>query len=361
MRWLAKLFCVVVLMATVGLAWAGDGGSGSMNSPEPRRVTLDGKPLKLSEALAEIKKQIDIPVVSKVSGDPEIGDPQLKACPFWKAVDEVAAKANAFVVSYDPVTLQALAPGEEAPQVSYSGIFRTTIKRISTSKDRVTGASWCTVVMDLAWEPGGRLFYLTQDGPSLDVRDEQNNVLGTVAGSKLEPVTEKSSWEVELRLPASPRNAAAIGLLAGKFIVLGTPQVQEVTFKDLTKGQIKTGGMDGNGTSVKLVDADLKKDLWNVKLELEHKEKMPFFESNQSWVLQDKIKVESVKGGVAPPQAEGSEIYIKDGKATLTYRFSPPGGKKEAGDPKDWKLTYVTAGQIMKMPVEFSFKDVKLP
>jgi hypothetical protein len=360
MNLILKRFGVVALLASAGLTWAGE-GSGSVTAPEPRRVTLQDKEFTLGATLKEIKAQTGIDVVSKVDGKQVIGDLDLKKVPFWQALDTVAAKANAFVVPSDPVTLQALAPNQEAPPVSYSGIFRTTIKRINVSKDLISGVTSCTAVLEVAWEPGARMFYLTQDSGKTEVRDQANNLLKGITGVKTERVTEKSSWEVEVRLPVLPRKAEQYGLVTGRVMVSGTPRMQSVSFPDLTKGQAKGAGSgSGSGTTVKLVDAELKKDLWNVKVEVSHDEDMPLFESWQSWVFQDEIVVEPVSGG-AKLELEGMEVDLREKKGTLTYRFSPPGGKKQAGNVKDWKMTYLTAGRIMETPVDFSFREVKLP
>src|SRR5262249_41471328 len=155
--------------------------------------------------------------VSELAEDPAIVDINLTRCPFWQAVDIVAGKANALVVSYDPITLQPLAKDQQPPPVSYSGIFRTLLKRNTFSKNRLTGTSSSTAVLEVAWEPGGRMFYLTQNSDKLEVHDMGGNKLSVPKAAKTDKVTEKSSWEIEVWLPTSPRTDTELALLQGSF------------------------------------------------------------------------------------------------------------------------------------------------
>jgi hypothetical protein len=352
---------VSLLLTTVTSAIAAD-GSGSLELPQTR-VTLQAEHTTLNAALAEVTKQTQISVVSKLPDNPAIESLSLKQVPFWQAVDQIAAAAHAFVESYEPVTLQPLATDQKAPLVSYSGPFRIALKRTSVSKDFFSGASTCTAVLEIAWEPGTRLFYFTYYRDKLEVRDSKNNLLKTGAGSTPDQVTEKYSREVELRLPAVPRTETELGLIAGKFMARGTPQMRTVAFPDLSKGQVLPLPDESKGNTVKLVDAEFKKDVWNVKLDLTHSEGLPHFESWQSWVFHDEIAIQPANGGPNAIKLEmvGMEIDVNlADKFVVTYRFAPPPGKKPA-NPKDWKLTYRTPGRLAEMPIDFSFRHIPLP
>jgi hypothetical protein len=356
MRAIAPFMSVVAVASAVGVLVA-DGSSASVGARKPQTVTLETSKTTLKAALGEIKKQTGIEVMSSLSGDPEIVDLNIKNRTFWEAVDAVAAKAHAFVAAYDPVMLQELAEGQEAPPVSYDGLFRVALKRISTSTDLFTGATTCTAVLDVAWEPGGRLFYLIQERDKLKVLDANMNPLKTPGGSKTEQVTGKASWEVEVRLPSVPRAQAKLGLVEGRLRALGTPQMQRVTFDDLTKKNQKQDS--GPTSTVTLGNVEQKKDIWNVKLELVHKEKVPQLDSFQlqSWIFHNEITLESGGRNGAKLELQGSDIdFLSGDKAILVYHFKAP-----TGNQKDWKLTYLTPGMLTDTPIRFSFKDVRLP
>ncbi len=189
MRNLSILVSMLALLFTVTAASAAD-GSGSVEPPQPR-VTIEAEQTTLNAALAEVTKQTHISVVSEVPGNPALENLSLKNVPFWKAVDHIASLSHAFVASYDPIKLQPLSKDQQPPLVCYSGPFRIAVKRTSASKDFFTGVSTCLVALDIAWEPGTRLFYLIQNADKCEVRDSKNNLMKISGGSSTGKVTDK--------------------------------------------------------------------------------------------------------------------------------------------------------------------------
>jgi hypothetical protein len=53
----------------------------------------------------------------------------------------------------------------------------------------------------------------------------------------------------------------------------------------------------------------------------------------------------------------GYETDVRERKALVRYFFAENG----MGKPEDWKLVYRTPGQILRLPVNFEFKDLELP
>jgi hypothetical protein len=354
--WLAS---VVIWSIGASMVLAEDRGSESPYLPYPQTVSLVSAEIKLSDALKQIERQTGIVVVSQLSADPLL-KLNLKDRPFWEALDAVARAANAFVFSFDPVTLKQRTRDQPAPLVCYSGIFRLELKRISTSVDLSSGSGSCHASLQMAWEPGGRLFYLDQHTESFKVLDSAMNPLRVVGnGIKSEQVTEKSACEVELQLHYPPRTERKLSLVEGRFKAKGTARMQLVTFADLKPGQVVE---KKNEVTVKLVSSVLKGDNWKVQLEMKHAEGWPLAESWQSWVSHDEVAVEPVAGGARLEQV-GKNIDAIDGSmARITYLFAAPQGKKTEGKAADWKLSCLTPGKLFfEVPIAFSFKDVPLP
>ena len=97
-----------------------------------------------------------------------------------------------------------------------------------------------------------------------------------------------------------------------------------------------------------------------VEVALDYPPDGPHFESYQSWLVNNEVFLEKIKGGtrVRPPQGGMQTVKGAYPRALLRYYFE--NGKRRLGDPRDWKLVYRTPGRIVNLPVQFEFKDLPL-
>ena len=119
--------------------------------PTPKIVTIRNDKIPLSKALQEMQKQTGINVEPQTTDDPEIAI-DLASVPFWEALDTIAAHGHAFVSVQGGISLVNRPAHTSA--VSYSGIFRLAVKKITAVRELVSGERYCTVTVEVAWEPG---------------------------------------------------------------------------------------------------------------------------------------------------------------------------------------------------------------
>jgi hypothetical protein len=85
-------------------------------------------------------------------------------------------------------------------------------------------------------------------------------------------------------------------------------------------------------------------------------------DSNQSWVVNNELVLESKDGKTRLPATS----YVLEGataeKAVVTYNFQDePKQNRVLGKPEDWKLSYRAPAAVVTIPIAFSFKNVPLP
>src|SRR5262249_8811671 len=104
-----------------------------------------------------------------------------------------------------------------------------------------------------------------------------------------------------------------------------------------------------------------KNPLWTLGFRLGYPPGGPDFESFESWLVNNEIRLQKKVGtGTVPPNG-GFEIDDQTGRrAVARYRFLEEGDVK-LRKPEDWKVIYKTPGAMVTVPVPFEFKDLPLP
>jgi hypothetical protein len=326
----------------------------------PTLVTIAGSPIRLKDALVRLEKQSKIPVLDKrrVQNNPPL-QLNLKEVPFWQALDAIAQEAKASVSLYQGEGQVALVDGNAGRlPVSYSGLFRTVVKRIAVAHDLETGAKVCTVTLEVAWEPRLRPFYLDQGSWSVSAKDAGGKAKvfrGEGTGST--PVAGRSFLEFELRFPAPPRAVKTIDLVQGRFALVTPSKMLEFRFPRLAKGE-KTK----EGVTVRITRVATDDDPWDVGVSLRYAMAGPKFESYQSWLLNNEISLVK-KGGKGTYRPLPGDFRIQGQptypRARILYHFRNPRGA--LGNPKKLAVVYRTPGRIVTLPARYEFKDLPLP
>jgi hypothetical protein len=104
------------------------------------------------------------------------------------------------------------------------------------------------------------------------------------------------------------------------------------------------------------VEGEKDDQRWSAALMLEYPEGGPEFESFEQWLVNNEAYLEKADGRKRI-QAGNYESDPQGRQAILRYFFS----EEDMGKPEDWKLVYRTPGQILKVPVNFEFKELPLP
>ncbi len=338
-------------------------------APQPRLFSLHEDNVPLSKALAELARQTGVRVEDqRGEGDPAIAV-NLERVPFWQALDTIAGTAHAGVYLYPRggrITLVNRPAGRPAPLVSHDGFFRCSLKKVMTARDLETGANTCTVLLEVAWEPGLLPLYLETRPQDLRILDAGGQPVPVSAeGSSLAPVDGRISLVSEVQLPALPRSAPRIGLMEGRLNVIAPSKMLTFTFDALDR--LDKGGLDAperkqtqEGVACRLGKIVLAKDRWTVQVLLDYPPVNRPLESYQSWVVNNELALESLDGKRRLVSTDYLLENATPHRAVLSYHFRDR-DKQVRGRPADWRLTYRTPASIVEWPVRFSFKNVPLP
>lgn len=360
-------------IAFVGLLFVclaqGAADTGEPAIPTAKPVTLQAAKIALPQALAELAKQSGITVEDRRGGGEDGFALDLRGTTFWPALDAIARAANARVDLYARDGKLALVrrPADYTePPVSYSGLFRTAVKRVAAFRDLETGASAYTATLEVAWEPHLLPFLLETSPRGLVIRDDQGRALKVrEEGSAMAPVDGRLALTLDVPLPPVPRTAARLGLLEGKLTAIAPSKMLTFTFDALDR--LAEAGANAplrlqkqDGVSCRLSKVQLTADRWTVQVTLDYPPGKVALESYQSWVVNNEMMLVSKDGS----KRLVSGGYVVDSatarRAVVSYHFLDA-DKSPRGKAADWKVVYRTPAALVEVPLTFSFKDVPLP
>ena len=319
----------------------------------------------MSKALAELARQSGTSVEDRRGGpDDEI---RLDVGPttFWPALDALAVAAGARVDLYprdNQVALARRPVGYRPPPVSYSGLFRTAVKRVTAARDFETGADTYTALLEVAWEPHLQPLLLETSPRGLAVRAGGGPLPAREEGSTLAPVDGRLSLAFDVPLPAVPRAAPRLTQIAGKLSAVAPSKMLTFTFDALDRltkdGPARRQTQDG--VSCRVTGVVLSAERWTVQVAVDYPPGAVKLESYQSWVVNNEMVLVSRDGTRRLPAAG----YVLDSstgqRAVLAYHFLDK-GKAVRGRPSDWRVSYRTPAGLVEVPFSFSFEDVPLP
>jgi hypothetical protein len=334
----------------------------------PKLVTLKVEKLPLRQALRQLTQQTGIVVEDRSRKQPM--DPELRLdltnVTFWQALSAIAKEADQRVSLYQSGGKIALVDGPHIQlPVSYSGLFRCVVRRVTTVHDLETDLRFCVVNLEIAWEPRFRPLFVESRPQGLLVKDDKQKELTVEeqGGGRL-PITGGNAAVVELHLPAPPRNVAKLGLLKGTLALVGSTKMLTFEFDTLAKEKAaKEPKQTQEGVTVRLSKIDLsEKTHWRVVVSLDYPSEGPKFESFQSWVVNNEIQLRRTEGDAKVSNNGYSLDSLGSNKAVITYYFTEQLKKKfGGGKPDEWKVVYRAPGPFTEVSVPFEFKDVPLP
>jgi hypothetical protein len=324
----------------------------------PRTFTLRADNLALADVLKELTKQTGITVADRRQAkDDRRLNRAFTNVPFWEAVDQIAAATGSSISLYQEDRAIALVDGPYVKlPISYSGLFRTVVKRITLVRDLEINAHVCHVKLEVAWEPRFQPFLLESKDVIVRYGQDKTGALREFkqAGKGKDSVTGRTVAEIDVQVPAADRSVANIKTLEGSFAVVGPTKMLTFTFDNLKA--VPTEKVQ-DGISATLAEFTPDEDHWTVKVALKYPSGGPRFESYQasSWLGNNKIYLENGKQRWLPSGENSSKVTSNE--AVIEYFFDNPGGRKAA----DWRLVCVTAGRIVELNVPFRFKELLLP
>jgi hypothetical protein len=342
--------------------------SGQPARPEiaPSTFTLTGKEISLRDALAELKKQTGMAVadVRKTKTNPRLSL-DLRGATFWQAVDAIAKAANVSVSLYQAEGQTALAEGPFRPAaVSYGGLFRTVVKRVTLTEDLETGTHYAVVFLETAWEPRLEPFYLDQGPSSVAWKDARGRATKLAQqGMGQSPVHGRNSLEFAVRFPAPDRSVVRLASLQGKLTLVTPSKMLTFTFDKLARMDrgSRPRQQTQDGIKVRLTRLLPDDDPLDVEITLDYPAEGPHFESYQSWLTNNDITLVRTRGKGRVKPLQGGLEFEESTYPHARIRYHFPNKNNRLANLRDWKLVYRTPGRIVAVPMEFAFKDLRLP
>jgi hypothetical protein len=327
------------------------------------RVTIQGKAIRLSEALGQIQKQTgngisDLRESMGVEATNPAFDLELKDVTFHEALDQIAKLAQ---VSLNAATgdgtigITAGMP-PKSPLIQYVGPFRIAFKQLTTIRDLQAGTNSGTAQIDVGWEPRLRPMLLKLKSDGVEVKDDRNREVKPQVPMESDEVVlrpENPLVELNLNLEAPERSAVKLASFRVKAEVTLPAGIKTFRFPSLAQENVTLTQGDVRAT---LQNVEIDEQVWKVNVELVYPGDGPAFESyrqglfnNQIWLQKPDGSKFDHNGGFSPTGSDG-------GKLGFEYLFVDVPGK-----PADYKLVYETPSKVVTIPLEFEFKDVPLP
>lgn len=335
---------------------------------KPSLVTLSGE-MPVSQALAEITRQTGNQFVDyRERFNQEQADPKIKVAldkvSFWQALDTVLDAADLTLYNFDEEAdaLAYTARGDDMPsragRASYSGIFRLEPTRVEAVRDLRNPANRSLKVsLEVAWEPRVRPIVLEQPLDQVKALDENGQSIA-VDGREgnLEVPVETSNAAVELDVPlvAPPRDVKQIASLSGKLtaVVLGRVEAFEFANLDTARAVEQQRG----GVTVVVEQCRKNGDIYDVNMRVRFDKAANALDSHRGWIYNNESYLLNAKGSRI--ENAGLEATLLDvNEVGLSYKFD----LGENASPAGCKFVYKTPAAIMKIPVEFTVKNIDLP
>jgi hypothetical protein len=337
------------------------------------KVTIEGKGIRLSEALQQLQKQSGNVITDlREQLGAEITNPSLdldlKDKVFFEALDEIVRQAQvgtSYFTGDGSIGITGGASSDApastpAPAVKplrqYSGPFRIELQQLNLSRDFQTGVAIAQIRLEAAWEPRLRPMLLALKADQLKVRDDQGKeVKPQVAMAADEVVVrpENPVAEINLNLEAPERAAKKIGSLLVKADVTIPAGIRVFTFPRLDQKDVTIKQED---VSVTLKETEVDEQVWKVNVELTYPGEGPAFESYRQGLFNNRLWLQRADGSRFAHNGGFSNTSTDGGKLGFEYLFVDAPGK-----PANYQLIYETPSKVITIPLEFEFKDIPLP
>ena len=334
----------------------------------PTNVTFTSKQLAAFEILSAIEKQTGNRIVDhrQQAGDEDKTKQQkidvaFQNESFWSAVDRVLDQANLGVYAYagdDALAIVEREPGDGSRHDTavYSGPFRIEILEVSAQRNlRKSDRNSLKLQMEVAWEPRLRPIAVSQAAAEFVAKDDAGNDLKAAqpdAEQDAEIAVGTQATELVLPLALPSRDVTKIASLKGKLRALVPGRQVKFQFGDLAHA---AGKSQRTGGVLVTVDAVRKNnEIWEIHMRLRLDEDNHALESHRGWAFQN-LSYLIDKDGKRIENAGLETTLQSKNEVGVAYFFDEPKGL----DGLTW--VYETPAAIVELPIDYEFKDIRLP
>lgn len=338
---------------------------------QPSLVTLKGD-LPLSDVWKEITRQTGNTVTDHRQAFGEQQDEtkvkvDFDKTPFWRALDNVLDQADLTLYGFAGQRGAAVIsrPGgatARAAKAFYAGVFRLEGVRFEAVRDlRNEKMESLKFFLEVTWEPRLQPFAILQPLGQVSAVGNSGEVI-SVASAEAEPeamIREGlSAVELEIPLVLPPHSTEKISVLKGKLLALVPGPLHDFRFRELSvtaKNAPAVRAEQRQGGTTVVVDQVRKNNaVWEVSLRVKFEAPSTALESHRGWVLENEAFFEDAKGQRIEPGGIEQTLQSKD-EVGINYFFD----LKE--NPEKLTFVYRTPITVLEMPVEYEFRDLRLP
>ncbi|WZO99077.1 hypothetical protein EP7_000670 [Isosphaeraceae bacterium EP7] len=333
-------------------------------------VTLQGKGIRLSEALQRIQAQTGNPItdlreqMGAEATNPGL-DLDLKDRPFFEAIDDVAAKAGLALNFFTGDGTLGLTAGampaapDKARASSYminTGPFRVMLKQVGTLRDFQSGAATSNLQLEVGWEPRLRPMLLALKSEGIEVVDDLGKSVAADVQNMSTDVAlrpDNPAAELNLNLAAPDRAAKMLAKLKVSASVTVPAGLRTFRFSKIeAPGVVQTQG----DIAVTLDSFEVDEQVWKFHVDIKYPDGGPAFESFRQGLFNNRLWLQKADGSRFEHNGGYSNLSADGGKLSFEYLFVDVPDK-----PGDYQLAYETPSKVIEIPLDFEFKDVPLP
>jgi len=325
---------------------------------KPTLVTLQGK-MTMAEAFRTLGTQAGIKFVGATESLDEIAL-NIQSREFWWALDQVIGGTDLRLYPYgaEPAELRIVDAGSREPPsppiVCYDGPFRVTAVRCESTKDYLQSTVDQTrVILGIFWEPHVRPIAIQLSMGDLKAVADQGEMKPLKPDGVVEATVQSPIPYALISLPfhLADSSATHVASLTGTMFAIIPSDVQKFQFEDLndpsTESEVRKGGL-----VVRFEGWTVEESDFVLKLRLTFEEDYGALESFRPWISKNEIELNDGMGTTYKPV--GLVVtHSTVGEASLRYRFQK--------DPTDLNLDYVSATNILRVPIKIDLHDLILP
>lgn len=338
--------------------------------PGASRVTIEGQGIRLTEALQRLQKQTGNSITDmreQLGGD--VTNPALNLSirdrTFFEALAEIAKQAGVGLEFYTGDGSLGIKPGMTAdpggptpagPPTEYTGPFRIELKTMNIVRDFEAGSSLANLQFEAAWEPRLRPMLLKLKGDEIKVIDDRGKEVKPQMAMESDEVVirpENPVAEINLNLQAPDRTASKLKSLKVKAELTIPAGIKVFRFPSLANQNAKLKQGD---VAVELQDVEVEEQTWKVHVELTYPAEGPAFESYRQGLFNNRLWLQRADGSRFEHNGGFNSTGSDGGRLGFEYLFVDAPGK-----PADYGLVYETPSKVIRIPMEFEFKDIPLP
>jgi hypothetical protein len=330
----------------------------------PSMVTLKARGMRLSEAIQKLQAMTGNAITDlREAEGAEANNPSLDLeivdKPFLEALDLVCRQAEISPNFFTGDGSIGLMPGRppEGKLVAYTGPFRVVFRQLAAVRDLQAGTATATAQFEVAWEPRLRPMLLALKADELKIVDDRGKPVEVQVMEESTDVVlrpENPVAEMNLNLKAPDREARALASLKVKAEVTVPAGLRTFRFPTLAVTEPKT--IKQGDIAVTLGSTEVDEQVWKVNVELSYPGGGPAFESYRQGLFNNRLWLQKADGSRFEHNGGFSNTASDGGKLGFEYLFVDAPGK-----PADYGFVYETPSKVLTIPLEFEFKDVRLP